>query len=50
MKRQQGNGTKAKCAASQPAVGKWTEIDWDKCERRVKKLQARTVIEPVEIL
>ena len=43
MKRQQGNGTKAKCAASQPAISKWTEIDWDKCERRVKKLQARIV-------
>jgi RNA-directed DNA polymerase len=43
MKRQQGNGAKAMCAASQPVTGKWTEIDWDKCRRRVKKLQARIV-------
>jgi RNA-directed DNA polymerase len=24
-------------------ISKWTQIDWDKCERRVKKLQARIV-------
>ena len=43
MKRQQGNGVKTKCAASHTEASKWTDIQWDKCERRVKKLQARIV-------
>jgi len=34
---------KTKCASSQPEVSNWTAIKWDKCERRVKKLQARIV-------
>lgn len=32
-----------KCASSQLGVANWTEIDWDKCERRVRKLQIRIV-------
>jgi RNA-directed DNA polymerase len=43
MKKQQKNKAKAKCASSQRVISKWTQIDWDKCERRVKKLQARIV-------
>jgi RNA-directed DNA polymerase len=43
MKKQQRNGVKAKCAASQPEVSDWTAIDWDKSERGMKKLQARIV-------
>ena len=43
MKKQQWNGVKTKCASSQPEVSNWTAIKWDKCERRVKKLQARIV-------
>jgi RNA-directed DNA polymerase len=43
MKKQQGNGAKAKCAASQPEVSTWKAIDWNRCEQRVKKLQARIV-------
>jgi RNA-directed DNA polymerase len=34
---------KTQCASLQPAVSNWSSIDWDKCERRVKKLQARIV-------
>ena len=34
---------KTKCASSQPAVSNWASVDWDRCERRVKKLQARIV-------
>ena len=33
---------KTKCASSHRAVA-WTAIDWDKCERHVRKLQARIV-------
>jgi len=43
MKKQQWNGVKTKCASSQLEVSNWTAIEWDKCERRVKKLQARIV-------
>jgi RNA-directed DNA polymerase len=43
MKKQQENGVKAKCASSQPEVSKWTDMDWDRCERGVRKLQARIV-------
>jgi RNA-directed DNA polymerase len=43
MKKRRWNGAKAKCAASQPEVSDWKAIDWDKCEQRVKKLQARIV-------
>jgi len=43
MKRQQWNGVKTKCASSQLEVSKWTAIEWDKCEHRVRKLQARIV-------
>ena len=43
MKKQQGNGVKTKCASSQTEVCKWNTIDWDRCERRVKKLQASLV-------
>ena len=43
MKKQQRNGVQTKCAASQPEVSNWTAIDWNKCERRVRKLQARIV-------
>ena len=34
---------KTKCASLQTEVSKWDTIDWDRCERRVKKLQARIV-------
>ena len=40
MKRQQWNGVKKECAASQSEASKWTAIWWDKCECRMKKLQA----------
>ena len=43
MKKQLWNDGKTKCASSQPAVSNWTAIEWDKCERRVRKLQARIV-------
>jgi RNA-directed DNA polymerase len=43
MKKKRGNGVQTKCASSQPAVANWTKIDWDKCERRVRKLQIRIV-------
>jgi RNA-directed DNA polymerase len=43
MKKQQGNGVQTKCASSQQATGSWTDIEWDKCARRVKKLQSRIV-------
>jgi RNA-directed DNA polymerase len=43
MKKQQRNGVQTKCAASQPEVSNWTAIDWNKCEHRVRKLQARIV-------
>ena len=43
MKRQQRNGVNTKCAASHTEVSKWTDIHWDKCEQRVRKLQARIV-------
>jgi len=43
MKKQQRNGVKTKCAASQTEASKWTAIQWDKCEQRMKKLQARIV-------
>jgi RNA-directed DNA polymerase len=43
MKKQQRNGVKTKRASSQLEVSNWTAIEWDKCEHRVKKLQARIV-------
>jgi len=43
MKKQQWNGVKTKCASSHHATSNWTAIQWDKCELRVKKLQARIV-------
>jgi len=43
MKRQLWNGVKTKCASSQLRVNNWTAIEWDKCEHRVRKLQARIV-------
>lgn len=42
MKKQQRNGVKTKCASSH-TVTAWTAIDWHKCERHVRKLQARIV-------
>ena len=43
MKKQLWNGAKAKCASSQLARSSWTTIEWNKCECRVRKLQARIV-------
>ena len=43
MKQQPESGVKTKCAASQPEEGKWSTIDWDRCQRRVKKIQGRNV-------
>jgi len=43
MKKQQWSGVKTTCASSQREVSNWTAIQWDKCERKVKKLQARIV-------
>ena len=43
MKKQLWNNGKTKCASSQPEVSNWTAIKWDKCEHRVRKLQARIV-------
>jgi len=43
MKKKQRNGVKTKCASSHLAISNWTGIEWDKCECRVKKLQARIV-------
>ena len=43
MKKQQWSGVKTKCASSQLEASNWTTIQWDKCERKVKKLQARIV-------
>jgi RNA-directed DNA polymerase len=37
------NGVKTKCASSQLEADNWTAIEWNKCELRVKKLQARIV-------
>ena len=35
------NGVKTKCASSQTEASNWAAIQWDKCEIRVRKLQAR---------
>jgi RNA-directed DNA polymerase len=43
MKKQQWNGVKTTRASSQLGVSNWTAIEWEKCEHRVKKLQARIV-------
>jgi RNA-directed DNA polymerase len=43
MKKQQWNGVKTKCASSHHGTSNWNTIEWDKCEIRVKKLQARIV-------
>ena len=43
MRKQQWNGVKTKCASSHRAASNWTAIEWDNCERRVRKLQARIV-------
>jgi len=43
MKKQQRCGEKTKRASSQPVECQWTAIKWDRCEQRVKKLQARIV-------
>ena len=43
MKGQQRSGVKTKCASSKTEACKWTDIQWDKCERRVRKLQTRIV-------
>ena len=43
MKKQQWNGVKTTCASSQSDASKWTAIEWDKCEHRVRKLQTRIV-------
>jgi RNA-directed DNA polymerase len=43
MKKEQWNRVKTKCASSQLEVSSWTTIEWDKCEHRVKKFQARIV-------
>jgi RNA-directed DNA polymerase len=43
MKKQQWNGVKTTCASSQSEASQWTAIEWDKCEHRVRKLQARIV-------
>ena len=37
------NGVKTKCASSQTEASNWAAIQWDKCELRVRKLQARIV-------
>jgi RNA-directed DNA polymerase len=36
-------GVKTKCASSLTKSGSWYSIDWNKCERRVRKLQTRIV-------
>jgi len=43
MKKQQWNGVKTKCASSRLEASNWTTIEWNKCEYKVKKLQARIV-------
>jgi RNA-directed DNA polymerase len=43
MKKKQMNGVKTKCASSQFVVVNWTMIEWDTCERSVRKLQCRIV-------
>lgn len=43
MKKQQRGGVETKCASSHAAAAGWTAINWKKCERRVRKLQARIV-------
>jgi len=43
MKKQQWSGVKTKCASSQPEQSNWNTINWNKCQYRVKKLQARIV-------
>lgn len=41
MKKQQKNGVKTKCASSAKRLTSWNNISWDKCERKVRKLQFR---------
>jgi RNA-directed DNA polymerase len=43
MKKQQWNEVKTKCASSHLEESSWTTIDWNKCEKEVRKLQARIV-------
>jgi Retron-type reverse transcriptase len=37
------DGVKTKCAPSLSCKSQWTDINWDKCESGVKKLQRRIV-------
>jgi RNA-directed DNA polymerase len=39
----QRSGVKTKCASSLTEKAEWTKIDWEKCQRRVRKLQIRIV-------
>ncbi|MFV0326988.1 MAG: group II intron reverse transcriptase/maturase [Bacteroides xylanisolvens] len=41
MKKQQMGGVKTKCASSTKGASGWNNIDWDNCERKVRKLQVR---------
>jgi len=37
------NGVKTKCASSLSPASEWSEIDWERCESGVRKLQRRIV-------
>lgn len=41
MKKQQMGGVKTKCASSTRNASGWNSIDWNRCERKVRKLQVR---------
>lgn len=35
------DGVKTKCASSTKGASGWNSIDWDNCERKIRKLQVR---------
>lgn len=41
MKKQQMGGVRTKCASSAKGVNGWNSMDWNRCERKVRKLQVR---------
>lgn len=41
MKKQQRNKAQAECASSSKRILSWKDIDFSKCERKVRKLQVR---------
>lgn len=41
MKKRQMDGVKTKCASSAKNMNGWNSIDWNKSERKVRKLQVR---------